>query len=110
MTGFNLKTYLNRVGFSGVASPTLETLQQLHLRHALTIPFENLNPLLGWAVQLDPASLERNWSTKAVADIVTSRICFSNTRWNRSDSKSQGLQRASSGTCRPIRFCRGLTC
>src|SRR5262245_13865115 len=59
MTDFNLKAYLNRVGFSGVASPTLQTLQQLHLRHAQTIPFENLNPLLGWTVQLDPASLEQ---------------------------------------------------
>jgi N-hydroxyarylamine O-acetyltransferase len=59
MTALNLKAYLDRVGFSGVASPALETLQQLHFRHALTIPFENLNPLLGWAVQLDPASLEQ---------------------------------------------------
>src|SRR5215471_15690789 len=59
MTALDLKAYLNRVGFSGVASPTLETLRDLHLRHAQTIPFENLNPLLGWPVQLDPASLER---------------------------------------------------
>jgi N-hydroxyarylamine O-acetyltransferase len=59
LTAFDLKAYLKRVGFSGVTSPTLETLQQLHLRHAQTIPFENLNPLLGWPVQLDPAALQQ---------------------------------------------------
>ena len=58
MTGFDLKAYLNRVGFSGAASPTIDTLQQLHLRHAQAIPFENLNPLLGWPVHLDSASLQ----------------------------------------------------
>jgi N-hydroxyarylamine O-acetyltransferase len=55
----DLKAYFNRIGFSGERSPTLETLRGIHLRHPETIPFENLNPLLGWPVHLDAASLER---------------------------------------------------
>src|SRR5262249_51271967 len=47
-----------RIGYSGSNSPTLETLRGLHLHHALAIPFENLNPLLGWPVQLDSVSLQ----------------------------------------------------
>jgi len=59
MSGFDLRGYLDRIGFSGAAAPTLETLRQLHLCHAQAIPFENLNPLLGWPVLLDPESLQR---------------------------------------------------
>ena len=59
MTTFDLSAYFNRVGYSGAASPTVETLRELHLRHTLTIPFENLNPLLGWPVRLDPESLQQ---------------------------------------------------
>jgi N-hydroxyarylamine O-acetyltransferase len=59
MTPFDLNAYFTRVGFSGVASPTLDTLRELHLRHTQSIPFENLNPLLGWPVQLDPVSLQQ---------------------------------------------------
>jgi len=54
----DLEAYFARVGFSGARSPTLDTLRDLHLAHAQTIPFENLNPLLGWRVALDLPSLE----------------------------------------------------
>jgi N-hydroxyarylamine O-acetyltransferase len=57
-TSFDLNAYFKRIGYSGNPSPTLETLNALHLRHAETIPFENLNPLLGWPVHLDSASLQ----------------------------------------------------
>ena len=56
---FDLNAYFNRIGFSGERSPTLDTLRGIHLLHPETIPFENLNPLLGWPVHLDAASLER---------------------------------------------------
>jgi N-hydroxyarylamine O-acetyltransferase len=56
---FDLNAYFKRIGYSGNPSPTLETLNALHLRHAITIPFENLNPLLGWPVHLDSASLQQ---------------------------------------------------
>src|SRR6185436_4192652 len=56
---FDLAAYFNRIGYSGIPSVTLETLCALHFHHALTIQFENLNPLLGWAVPLDIESLQR---------------------------------------------------
>src|SRR5262249_52711965 len=56
---FDLDAYFKRIGYSEDPSPTLETLKAIHLRHALAIPFENLNPLLGWPVQLDSTSLQQ---------------------------------------------------
>jgi N-hydroxyarylamine O-acetyltransferase len=62
MTGgvaFNLDAYSSRIGYSGERSPTLETLRGVHLQHPQAIPFENLNPLLGWPVLLDAVSLQQ---------------------------------------------------
>lgn len=55
----NLNAYFERIGFVGSIAPTLATLEQLHALHPATIPFENLDPLLGKAVALDQPSLER---------------------------------------------------
>jgi N-hydroxyarylamine O-acetyltransferase len=57
--GFDLDAYLARIGYAGERAPTLEVLSAVQLRHAETIAFENLNPLLGWDVRLDAASLQR---------------------------------------------------
>ncbi len=54
----NLDRYCARVGYDGPRAPSLEVLRTLHERHAQAIPFENLNPLLGLPVPLDPESLE----------------------------------------------------
>ncbi|MEJ0036921.1 MAG: arylamine N-acetyltransferase [Gammaproteobacteria bacterium] len=54
----DLDAYFARIGFNGARVPTLGTLRELHLAHAQAIAFENLNPLLGWRVPLDPLSLE----------------------------------------------------
>jgi N-hydroxyarylamine O-acetyltransferase len=54
----DLDAYFARVGFNGARAPTLDSLRELHLAHAQTIPFENLNPLLGWRVALDLPSVE----------------------------------------------------
>lgn len=56
---FDLDAYLARIGYAGDRAPTLDTLQAIHLRHATTIPFENLNPLLRWPVRLDLEALQR---------------------------------------------------
>src|ERR1700721_1849966 len=56
---FGLDAYFSRIGYSGGRLPTLETLRNIHLSHTETIPFENLNPLLGWPVHLDAASLQQ---------------------------------------------------
>jgi N-hydroxyarylamine O-acetyltransferase len=55
----DLDAYLRRIGHSGSREPTLETLRALHLRHALAIPFENLDPFLRRPVRLDLPSLEQ---------------------------------------------------
>jgi len=54
----NLDAYLERIGYTGPRTPTLATLRELQLRHALSIPFENLNPLLRLPVPLDIPSIE----------------------------------------------------
>ncbi len=59
MSTVDLDAYFHRIGYAGARTPTLETLRELHLRHAETIPFENLNPLLKQPVNLDAESLQR---------------------------------------------------
>src|SRR5215470_19882811 len=58
METIDLDAYLKRIGHTGGRTATLETLRSIHLQHAQTIPFENLNPLLRWPVLLDASSLE----------------------------------------------------
>jgi N-hydroxyarylamine O-acetyltransferase len=54
----DLARYFERIGYAGPARPDLETLRQLHLRHAQAIAFENLSPLMRWTVRLDLEALE----------------------------------------------------
>lgn len=35
--------YLARIGYDGSREPTAETLRELHMRHLLSVPFENLD-------------------------------------------------------------------
>lgn len=55
----NLNAYFERIGFAGSIAPTAATLDLLHALHPATIPFENLDPLMGKPVALDQPSLER---------------------------------------------------
>ena len=54
----DLDAYLTRVGYDGPVEPTLEVLDAIHLAHATTIPFENLDILLGRPIRIDLASLQ----------------------------------------------------
>jgi N-hydroxyarylamine O-acetyltransferase len=54
----DLEAYFARIGYRGSREPTLSVLQQLYDRHSCTIPFENLDVLLGRGIRLDLASLE----------------------------------------------------
>jgi hypothetical protein len=54
----DLDAYLERIGYDGPVEPTLEVLDAIHLAHATTIPFENLDILLGRPIRLDLASLQ----------------------------------------------------
>lgn len=55
----DLDAYFERIGFRDPPRPDLQTLRGIHLQHALTIAFENLDPLLRRPVRLDLDSLER---------------------------------------------------
>jgi len=55
---FDLEAYFKRIGFTGPPGADLATLTALQGLHVTTIPFENLNPLMGLPVELDPASLQ----------------------------------------------------
>jgi arylamine N-acetyltransferase len=57
-TGLDLAAYLDRVGHQGSTDPTLDTLHALVAAHNRSIPFENLDPLLGVPVaDLGPGAL-----------------------------------------------------
>jgi arylamine N-acetyltransferase len=46
-TGVDVAAYFGRIGYRGPTEPTLATLQALVAAHNQSIPFENLDPLLG---------------------------------------------------------------
>ena len=52
-----LEDYLERIGYRGTLAPTQSTLNQLHLAHMLTVPFENLDISLGRRINLDLPSI-----------------------------------------------------
>ena len=54
----DLPAYLARIGYAGDVDPTIETLAALHRAHVLSIPFENLDILLGRPIRLDLQSLQ----------------------------------------------------
>jgi N-hydroxyarylamine O-acetyltransferase len=53
----DLPAYFARIGYPGPSEPTLAVLQELAARHLSVIAFENLDPLLGHPVDLDPAAI-----------------------------------------------------
>jgi len=55
----NLDAYLRRVGWSGPVGVDLPTLRGLAIAHVATIPFANLDPLMGRPVDLGLAALQR---------------------------------------------------
>ncbi|MFD1144721.1 arylamine N-acetyltransferase [Larkinella insperata] len=55
----DLDAYFRRIGYTGDRTPTLEALREIQRLHTATIPFENLNPLLGIPVLLDLGSLQQ---------------------------------------------------
>ena len=55
----DLDAYFARIGYAGPRVATLDTLRALHAAHPAAIAFENLDPLLGRAVPLDLASVQR---------------------------------------------------
>ncbi len=58
ISSFDLEAYLARIGDSGPLAPSAEVLDRIHLAHATSIPFENLDILLGRRIRLDLESLQ----------------------------------------------------
>lgn len=54
----DLAAYFDRIGYSGPAEPTLQTLRALQELHPAAIPFENIDVLLGYGIDLDPATID----------------------------------------------------
>lgn len=57
MTDSWVDAYLTRIGAELPARPDADALRELHLRHLLTVPFENLSIHLGEDIVLDPSAL-----------------------------------------------------
>jgi N-hydroxyarylamine O-acetyltransferase len=55
----DLDAYFRRIGHTGAREPTLATLHALAGAHVQSIPFENLDVLLGRPIALDPESLAK---------------------------------------------------
>ncbi|MDB6165412.1 MAG: N-hydroxyarylamine O-acetyltransferase [Lacunisphaera sp.] len=55
----DLEAYFARTGYTGSRAPTLETLHAVAWHHATSIPFENLDVLLGRGIDIAPAAVER---------------------------------------------------
>ena len=71
MDGFSLDAYLARIGWHGSLAPTLETLSGVLRAHIASIPFENVDVLLGRGIRIDLDSIH--------AKLVTARrggYCF----------------------------------
>lgn len=55
---FDLDAYLTRIGVTEAATPTLDLLRQIIAGHTATIPFENLDIVLGRPILLDVDALQ----------------------------------------------------
>src|SRR4029453_17403240 len=54
----DLPAYLRRIGYAGELLPSRAVLDALHRAHVTSIPFENLDILLGVPIRLDLPSLQ----------------------------------------------------
>ena len=55
----DLSAYFARTGYTGPRTPTLDVLHAVTAHHAASIPFENLDVLLGRGINIEPAAIER---------------------------------------------------
>jgi N-hydroxyarylamine O-acetyltransferase len=55
----DVAAYLERIGYNGSATPTLEVLRALHLHHLQAVPFENLDISRSRKIVLDSEALVR---------------------------------------------------
>ncbi len=53
----DLRAYLDRIGYCGDATPTLETLRAMHRAHFYNVPFENLDIARGVRISVSDESV-----------------------------------------------------
>ncbi|WP_437586010.1 arylamine N-acetyltransferase family protein [Sorangium sp. So ce1000] len=58
VASLDLDAYLARIGYRGELAATREVLGALHAAHVYSIPFENLDVLLGRPIRIDLASVQ----------------------------------------------------
>lgn len=66
-----LSAYLRRIGYTGDAAPTLAAIAAVHAHHTRAIPFENLAPATGSAVDISDEGIEA-----ALVDRRRGGYCF----------------------------------
>lgn len=86
----DLDAYLARIGYDGPRVATLPVLRALVRAHTTSIPFENLEIILGRGVPLDLASLQDKIIRRGAAATATRTPVCSPPRWNGSGSVSRG--------------------
>jgi N-hydroxyarylamine O-acetyltransferase len=57
LSTIDLGRYFSRIGYQGPCAATLDVLRELHRLHPRSIPYENLDPLIGRRVRLDLPSI-----------------------------------------------------
>src|SRR5437868_86790 len=70
----NLPAYLKRVGYHGDLQPTAATLRALHRAHVTSIPFENLEIILGRPITLGVEAIQAK-----LVDRARGGYCFEHT-------------------------------
>ena len=94
----DLAAYFRRIGYDGPRTrPTHAVLARDRLRHALSIPFENLDPYLGVA----SASIRRRWREKLVAR-RRGGWCFEQNLLLGNALRELGFEVRGSGGARPV--------
>lgn len=59
-----LASYFKRIHYTANPSPNLDTLRALHLLHPSHIPFENIDVLLDYGIDLEPLAVEQKIITQ----------------------------------------------
>lgn len=61
VTEFNLESYLERIGLGDVPTADVAGLREMHEAHVTSVPFENLDIMLGRRIDLAPAEVLTSW-------------------------------------------------
>ena len=104
---FDTDAWLRRIGLERPLPPTLGTLHAVVAAHATTIPFENIDVLLGRVPLLDLASLQRKivaggrggycFELNTLLRAGLTKLGFPSSRADRAGYSRAGYQRTASG-------------